>query len=409
MKTIFKIAWRNVWRNKLRSGVVFTSVLLGIWAGLFVLAISSGMLEQQKRGTLESQLSHIQIHSDPYLADIKLNHNFSKSQIAEIDQALNDTKEVKNFCKRSIVEGTGSTAHGFSNLNVIGVNPEIEQKVTTIHERLIEGSYFTKYKNRPALIGRKLAEDLHLEVGKTINLSFQDAEGNFIQSGFKVEGIFGSPSQSFDKSNVFIKQEDFVDLVAGESNYVHEYAVNLFQVGNSKRIAEQLNSEIKEATAEDWATISPELSFRDETAGAGLMVILVIIVFALTFGIVNTMLMAVLERKRELGMLLCVGMNKRNVFVMIVIETIFLSLVAAPAGLLISWLSISYFGSSGIKLDAVGEALYKAGIDSMVYPAVDSSAYLTISLMIMFASIIASIIPARKALKYNPAEAVRAV
>jgi len=409
MKTILKIAWRNVWRNKLRSGVVFTSIVLGIWAGLFVVAISAGMLEQQKRGTLESQLSHLQIHSNDFLEDIKLSHKFSNTQVKQIENVLSTHSDVANYTKRSISEGTGTTPHGFSNLKVIGIYPEQEKNVTTIHSRLIEGTYFTKYKNKPILIGRKLADNLHLEVGKTINISFQDKDKNFIQAGFKIEGIFGTPSQSFDVSNVFIKASDFTELIGSDSPYTHEYAVNLNDVETSSDFSTTINSQFTNATAENWATLSPELSFNDETAGTSLMVILVIIIFALTFGIVNTMLMAVLERKRELGMMLCVGMNKQKIFIMIMIETVCLSIAAAPIGLLLSWLTIAYFGSVGISLESVGDALYKAGYDSMVYPAVDSIIYLNITLMIVFASLIASIIPARKALKYNPAEAVRAV
>ena len=409
MKTIIKIAWRNVWRNKLRSSIVFTSVVLGIWAGLFVLAISFGMLAQQKRGMLESQLSHIQIHTDTYLEDVKLDHKFSDSQINQVEAILSKNKDIINYSKRSIIEGTGTTAHGFSNLKVIGVTPEIEKQVTSIHSRLIEGTYFSKYKNRPVLIGRQLAEELHLEVGKTMNISFQDKDHNFIEAGFKVEGIFSTPSQSYDKSNVFIKSEDFTDLIASENPFIHEYAINLTQVEKSSEISKLITTEIKDATAQNWAIISPQLSYMHETSEASLMVILVIIVFALTFGIVNTMLMAILERKRELGMMLCVGMNKKKVFLMIVIETLFLSIAAAPIGLLISWISITYFGKVGINLDSVGEALYKVGYDSMVFTEIESSAYINITVMIIVASLIASIIPARKALKYNPAEAVRAV
>ena len=172
---------------------------------------------------------------------------------------------------------------------------------------------------------------------------------------------------------------------------------------------EKWNAKRKGATAQDWAEIAPEISYMDEASGFAQNIILIIIVFALAFGIVNTMLMAVLERKRELGMLLCVGMNRSSVFLMIMIETIFLSIIAAPIGLLLSWASITSLGSVGINFEVVGEAWYKAGIDSMVYTAVNPWAYLSITLMIIIASIIAAIVPARKALKYNPAEAVRAV
>ena len=121
------------------------------------------------------------------------------------------------------------------------------------------------------------------------------------------------------------------------------------------------------------------------------------------------MLMAVLERKRELGMLLCVGMNKTKVFVMIMFETIFLSLAAAPIGLLISWAFISYFGTHGINLMEVEDAMYQFGYDAMVYTKLEPWVYLLITAMIIVASLVSAIYPARKALKYNPAEAVRAL
>ena len=409
MKTILKIAWRNVWRNRLRSGVVFGSVVIGIWAGLFVVAMSQGMLAQQKRGILESQISDIQIHADTYLADPKVENYLNPTLIASIDAAIKSIPEVKYFTKRCITNGTGTTASGFSNLKIMGINPDSEKSTTTISQRLLAGTYFTKYKNKPVLIGRELADELNLEVGKSLNLSFQNLAGEFVQAGFKVEGIFATPSQQYDKSNLFILDSDFKELIQSETALIHEYAIVINDIEKSSEIAKKINDKINNATAQNWAEIAPDISYMDEASGLAQNIILIIIVFALAFGIVNTMLMAVLERKRELGMLLCVGMNKTSVFFMIVIETIFLSLVAAPIGLLLAWASITYFGHVGINLEVVGEALYKAGIDSMVYTAVNPWAYLTITIMIIVASVIAAIVPARKALKYNPAEAVRAV
>jgi ABC-type lipoprotein release transport system permease subunit len=409
MKTILKIAWRNVWRNRLRSGVVFGSVVIGIWAGLFVVAMSQGMLAQQKRGMLESQISDIQIHANSYLLDPKLENNIPNAELVNIESALDAIPEVKHYVKRSITMGTGTTASGFSNLKIIGIDPNEEKQTTTISERLLEGTYFTKYKNKPVIVGRELAEELNLSVGKSLNLSFQNTLGEFVQAGFKVEGIFATPSSLYDKSNLFILQSDFMDLVEADGQMIHEYAVVIDDIEKSTAVAESINQKIKGAKAEDWAAIAPDISYMDEASGLAQNIILIIIVFALAFGIVNTMLMAVLERKRELGMLLCVGMNKTSVFLMIMIETIFLALVAAPIGLLLAWASITYFGHVGINLEVVGDALYKAGIDSMVYTAISPWAYLTITVFIIIASIIAAIVPARKALKYNPAEAVRAV
>ncbi|MDX2362589.1 MAG: FtsX-like permease family protein [Crocinitomicaceae bacterium] len=408
MKTILKIAWRNVWRNKLRSGVVFASVVMGIWAGLFVVSLSIGMMDQSKRSTIESQVSHLKIHSTEFIKDEKLMNNIDPSTLTALEEFLNSDDRVKSFTERTVIDGTVTTAHGFKNVKIIGVDPEMEQLVTTIYDRLDTGSYFSQVKNNPILIGRSLGDDLKLDAGKSVNLSFMTIDTNSVSIGFKAEGVFSSGNGSFDKMNVFVKRDDLNALLMCD-NYIHEFAVMCNTIEDAALLADAINAQFPDIEARPWNVVSPELGYTDEMMGTSIMIILLIIIFALTFGIVNTMLMAVLERKRELGMLLCVGMNKRKVFIMIMFETIFLSLAAAPIGLLISWATISYFGNHGINLMDVEDAMYQFGYDPMVYTKLDASVYITITMMIMIAATISSIYPARKALKYNPAEAVRAI
>ena len=134
-----------------------------------------------------------------------------------------------------------------------------------------------------------------------------------------------------------------------------------------------------------------------------------IILIALSFGIINTMLMAVLERKKELGMLMSVGLNKRKVFLMVVFETVFISVVAAPIGIFLSYMLISYFGNHGIDLSSVGEGLEELGIQTRVYTKLSFGNYINISILTLVVTFLSSLIPARRALKLNPAEAVRAL
>jgi ABC-type lipoprotein release transport system permease subunit len=160
---------------------------------------------------------------------------------------------------------------------------------------------------------------------------------------------------------------------------------------------------------ETWQEIAPELGYADEMMKQILYIIIGIILLALSFGIINTMLMAVLERKRELGMLMSVGMNKTKVFTMIVVETLFISLVGGPLGVLLGFVTITYFGSAGIDLSVVGKGLEEFGISTMIYPKLESSFYLNVTIMVMIAALLASIYPAIKALQLKPAEAVRAI
>ena len=140
-----------------------------------------------------------------------------------------------------------------------------------------------------------------------------------------------------------------------------------------------------------------------------LYIFMSIILLALSFGIANTMLMAVLERKRELGMLMSVGLNRTKIFLMILFETIFISCVALPIGIFMSYLMISYFGQVGIDLSIFAEGLEAFGMKSMLYTKLPFNYYVNITILTLFVTFISSLFPARRALKLDPAEAVRSL
>jgi len=151
------------------------------------------------------------------------------------------------------------------------------------------------------------------------------------------------------------------------------------------------------------------LGYAQEAMSNFIYIFMGIILLALAFGIVNTMLMAVLERKREIGMLLSVGMDKRKVFTMIILETLFLAFIAALLGVLLSIWTIEYFGRNGINLSAVAKGLESLGMGARVFTKLPFAMYVDITLMTLSVALIAAIIPARRALKLNPAEAVKAI
>ena len=134
---------------------------------------------------------------------------------------------------------------------------------------------------------------------------------------------------------------------------------------------------------------------------------MVLILAALAFGIVNTMLMAVLERTRELGMLAAIGMNRRRIFMMIMLESIFLSFVGGVAGMAVSGIVIAITGSTGINLVKYSEGMEAFGYSAHLYPSIDAQFFVTLTILIVLTGIVSAIYPARKALKLNPVEALR--
>jgi putative ABC transport system permease protein len=406
MKTVFKIAWRNVWRNKLRSLTVILSMILGLWSGLFTVSMMLGLNDQRMDSAIDSYLSHIQIHHPSFTENYDLEHTISDYD--SLSFFLKEEKSVKSFSSRTIISAMASTAHGSAGVRLIGIDPEVEKEITTVHKSMVKGTYFNSIKSKPAIIGKKLAEKLKLDLKKKIYLTFVDTDGNQQRIKLKIEGVFKTASSLFDRTNIYMKQQD-LQKILHNSSAVHEIGIickNLDVVDNT---VDSINSKFKKNKAESWSKIAPELGYAQEIMGSVIYIFMGIILIALSFGIINTMLMAVLERKKELGMLMSVGLNKRKVFYMIVFETIFISLVAAPIGILLSYLLISYFGIHGIDLSVVGEGLEEFGIGTRIYTKLSLNNYWNISILTLIVTFLSSLIPARRALKLNPAEAVRAL
>ena len=215
-------------------------------------------------------------------------------------------------------------------------------------------------------------------------------------------------------AQVFIQRKD-VDHLLEIPGEIHEIALitddrkefiedKLTKVNALPVIAD--NEGVK---VETWSQIAPDIQFFAETIASSSRVVMVIILLALAFGIINTMLMAVLERTRELGMLMSVGMNKLKIFTMIMLETVFLTFVGAPVGLITGWGLITYFGKQGIDMGVFTEGSEQFGFSSIVYPELPATSYQEIIIMVIATALLSAIYPAYKALQLNPSEAVRAI
>lgn len=403
---ITKIAWRNVWRNKLRSSVVITSIALGIWATLFIIALSLGLNNQRTQSVIKSTISHVQIHPTDYQTNEKINNQIPNIQA--VQQLLETDTSIKAFTIRSKTNAMASTGKAASGVQLVAVNPTTEPLVSTIPSTVKEGEYLDGTKKNELFIGRKLADKLGVSVRSKVILTLQDSSGNIVAGAFRVKGIFKSSNSMFDESTLYINYKDF-NRILGKPNYHHEIALLTNQLSLADSTASKLQAELPNLKVESWKDLAPELAYADEMMAVSLYFILGIVLLALAFGILNAMLMAVLERKRELGMLLSVGMNKRKVFTMIVAETIFIGLLGGPIGTLLSFLSITYFKSHGIDLSLWAQGLESLGIDTMVYPELLTSFYATVPVLVVLTTILSAIYPAIKALSLNPSQAVRAI
>ena len=403
---IWYIAWRNIWRNKLRSLVVILAVTLGLFATLFIIALSNGMLEQKIATTIKNEISHIQLHDSAFMQDNSLDHSIAGSeQIADTIRTLEGVKAVANRIKMS---GMASTAATGAGAVVNGIVPEVEEKVTRISDYVIEGDYFvTESRSHRILIGQKMASKLNAKTGSKIVLTLQNTDGELSYALFRVVGIYKTSNGMFDETNVFVERNDLASVTGFDPSRATEIAVLLENSELTDAVTEKIQSITPHLSVMSWKKLQPILLAMQSMMDQFGFLLLVIILIAMAFGIINTMLMAILERTHELGMLMAVGMNKRRIFIMILLETLFLTLIGAAVGAAIGIATIKLTGQNGINFASWAEGFESWGYSAHIYPVLGAGFYLGMTLMVIVTGVISSIFPARKALKLNPSEAIR--
>lgn len=402
---ILKISWLNIWRKKGRSLVVIGSIVVGIAALIAGTGLMNGFLVSYMASIIKNETSDFQVHNPNFKSDYEVRYTIEDAD-EKMDYLLS-IPEVAVLTSRTISNGMIASAQKATGVQIRGVDPIEEAAVTELDSALIEGTYFEGIKRNPIIIGHKMAEDLKVKVRSKVVLTFTDTEGEIVSAAFRVVGIAKSSSVKMNQLLAFVRKQDLQKLL-GVSG-VHEIAVLTNDRFEAKQISTRYSEKYTQDQVETWSELAPELAMMQEMYSYMLYILMAIIMLALVFGIVNTMLMAVLERFRELGMLMALGMNQAKVFAMIVLETLLLSLVGAPIGLLLGWATIAHFQYHGLDLSNYSQGLESFGYTDMLYPYLENQVYAIVAIGVIITALIGALYPAWKAIKLNPVEALHKI
>lgn len=401
---IIVMAWRNIWRNKARSLIIMLSIMLGLFSALGVVAIYKGMMRARVRTVIDREVGHLQLHharfKEDYLAEFILPEGSGLERIEKIP-------EVKSTTRRSVTTGMLSTTTGSSGITIYGIIPNEEKVISQLDKIIVEGKYFPQEIRNPVLVGKKLAKKMKLNLKSKLVLMFTDSTNTMVSAAFRVAAIYESENSTLDERSVYVSRESLNKLL-GIGTASHEMVVLLHRDEDLDNVIDSIKKMFPSLKVETWEDLSPETELMVDTVNQYAYIILIIIMLALAFGIVNTMLMAILERTRELGMLLALGMNKVKLFFLILSETVFLTLVGCPFGLMFSWFAINYFNRKGIDLSIFGDEMMSSfGFSTFVYPEFPFDKVTGMLLIVVATAILSSLFPAIKALRLRPVEALR--
>ena len=399
------LAWRNVWRHKIRSLVVIFAVTIGLFGVIFVAAISNGMVAKMVETTIENEVSDIQVHLESYVISEDLSDVFDRS---EVDPALERyTAELESHTYRIKAEAMASSANSVQQVTMIGVDPDSEALVSAIAKGILEGQYFgTDTRLKEIVVGEKLLDLLELKLGSKVVMSFANVDGDIKYESYKIVGVYKTNSSEFDKVAVHVLQSELRPILNIADGHFHELAIRCAE-DNVDMVATGLRSNLTGYSVMPWYEVNPSLLAMQGMMAVSTFIMVLIVLIALIFGLINTMLMVVMERRKELGMLRALGLTNRNVALMIVVETVLLGVIGGLIGNLISFVAIRWFGVRGIKFESAAEGLEQFGVGDTLYPELQAYMYVAITMLVLLTALIASVFPVRRALRQDIAETIR--
>ncbi|MGB5718661.1 MAG: ABC transporter permease [Gammaproteobacteria bacterium] len=408
MKTPFSmlvtVAWRNLWRNHRRSLIMLAAIAIGLWGMIWMTALMRGMVDQMIDDAISTLSGHVQIHAEGYLDDPSVEHTIPAAGDNMVLLGLLNSPQVSAWSQRIRVPAVIRSEREVYGITLVGIDPQREQGLSFIADSIVDGHYLQSPDDRHVLLGRKLVEQLQTRLGQRIVLMSQDPGNNIAERGFRIGGIYDTDLQATETSYVFAGIETVRSLLKMGSG-VSEISLLGDDYRNPEGLAAEVRAAAGAAETKTWLQLDPYMASMLDVMDGFIIIWFSIIFLALSFGLINTLLMAVFERTREIGLIQALGMPPASILYMVLIESVIMLLIGLLAGNLLSWLTILPI-QDGIDISGIAQGLEWAGMSSTLLPAVKSSDVLLANAIVLLLGVAASLFPAWRASRKVPVEAI---
>lgn len=400
------LAWRNLWRNHRRTIIMIAAISVGVWAMIFMTALMRGMVNEMIRDGIDALPGAVQAHHPDFRDDPSISNLLP---VTDTDiSAMLATVDIGNWATRVRVPGIVSSEQESRGVTLFGVDPRQEEGLDAVGSQVVEGRELDGVFDKGVVIGRTLAEKLDTELGKRIVLMSQDPDNEIADRGFRIVGIFEANLAVYEETMVFAAKSTLQDMLEID-NQVSELAV----AGSDFRNVEPLRRSVATLLGSGtevlgWQDLNTYLGSMLAVMDGFVLVWMIVVFLALSFGLVNTLVMAVFERVREIGLMLALGMQPSGILMQIVVESVMLLIIGLAIGNTLAWLTIVPLGN-GIDISAVADGMEMFGAASVLYPQIELQDVATANLVVLVLGLLASLSPAWRASRYQPIEAITKV
>lgn len=407
---LFKLAWRNLWRNRTRTLIQLLAISGSLAMVIWLQNITRGTYDKMINDATRMGSGHLSLHHPDYpaqrLPELVFDINTGLGMIESHDK-------IEAMLSRLQIAGLARSSYEARAAMIIGIDFVSEKKINPLlkSQHLVSGSLPEGESNNQAYLGSGLCATLRLKPGNKLVLMMQDLRGQITSKLFRVGGIFKSGVQQIDNGSVFVDRQTLAEAF-GDRNAVHEIALILTDHTYIPMVEPRLQAstaQSNEIKVFAWETTAKQLADTIKMDHSQLKVMGAIFFLLVAVGTVNLLLMSVLERAREFGLLRALGMDRNRIRKLVFSEALLLGIVGASFGLGAgSFLSfLTWY--IGLDLSSLFGAQEIAGMlfEPIIFSAWEWQWMITLSLIMVILVVIASVYPAGKALRINPAEAMR--
>ena len=404
-----RMAWRNLWRHKRRtwltaSAMIFSNVLL-----VFMISLQFGSYQMMISNTLQALSGNLQVQADGYNDDPKIRNSIAS--VGSLARRIGEELPGADVAARASGFALVSSEQRSFGIQVIGVQPEPEARVSILPGLTREGRYLEDPAAAEIVIGKVMARNLKVSVGDELTLLGSGRDGSFAAGVVTVAGIFETGMPDMDRSIAEVGLDYFQETFA-MGDHGHTVVVALDQLDQTRSAvlsAEQVIAERDDLTVLDWEALNPGLKQAIQADFSSAWFMYGVLIVLVAFSVLNTQLMSVLERTREFGVITALGIRPRKLASLVMLETALMAVVGLAIGLLLGSLLALYFNHYGFAYPGMEELAERYNMAGRVYPSVSVLSLMLGPSVVFLFCLLASVYPALRLFRLQPVEAMRAV